>query len=190
MIKPLLIVISSPSGGGKTTICKMLINDPSSPIFGNSRFSISATTRKIRGNEVDGVDYHFLTKQQFEEKIAKEEFLEYANVYGNFYGTLLTEAKSEKHTLFDIDVKGNAQIKQKADALSIFLLPPSIETLKQRLKLRGDLTEEDLKNRLEEAKIEIARAGEYDFQIINENLDDTFIKVCEIIRLKIQSQKS
>jgi guanylate kinase len=188
MKKPLLIVISSPSGGGKTTICKRLINDPTSPVFGNSRFSISATTRKIRGSEVDGVDYYFFTKEEFEEKIKRGEFLEYANVYGNFYGTLTSEMNTEKHVLFDIDVEGHSQIKQKMEALSIFLLPPSIEVLNQRLNLRGDLSREDLEKRLEEAKNEIACADKYDYKIVNENLDKTFAEVCEIIKLKLHNQ--
>ncbi len=188
MKKPLLIVISSPSGGGKTTICKRLINDPTSPICGTSRFSVSATTRKIRGSEVDGVDYYFFTKQQFEEKLKNEEFLEHANVYGNFYGTLLSEVNQEKHTLFDIDVEGHSQIKQKVETVSIFLLPPSIEALKERLNLRGDLSKEELEKRLEEAKNEIACADKYDYAIVNKNLDETFAKVCEIIRLKLHDQ--
>jgi guanylate kinase len=180
-MKPLLIIISSPSGGGKTTICKKLISSQQSPIFGKARFSISATTRKIRQGEESGKDYHFLTKEEFEEKIKNDEFLEYANVYGNFYGTLKTEIKPNFATLFDIDVEGNRQIKAKTKTLSIFLLPPSIEILKQRLILRGDLTEQDLKRRLEEAVVEISCAGEYDFQIVNEDIEKTFESVCKII---------
>src|SRR5574343_1818414 len=122
-----LIVISSPSGGGKSTMCKMLSTRLDSPLFEKVGFSISATTRKIRANEVNGIDYFFISQNEFEEKIRQNQFLEWANVFGNFYGTLKSQILQDKHTLFDIDYQGQIQIKQQIpEAISIFLTPPSI----------------------------------------------------------------
>jgi guanylate kinase len=191
----LLIVVSSPSGGGKTSVCKKLISDKTSPLYNNVQFSISATTRKMRTNETNGKDYHFLTREEFERKLKNDDFLEHANVFGNLYGTLKSEIIHEKHTIFDIDVVGYKQIQNKTEflksgnlgynqninILSFFLLPPSIEELKERLILRADLTKEEILNRIKEAEKEINSAHIYDFTIVNKTLDRTFDTICDII---------
>lgn len=181
MHNKLLIIISSPSGGGKSTMCKKLIEDTSSPIFGKSQFSVSATTRTARKAEVEGKDYFFLSKADFKNKIKQNEFLEYADVFGNFYGTLKSQISTAKHTLFDIDVQGHAQIKAQTDALSIFLLPPSIDILKQRLRQRGDLTKQDEEKRINEAINEIKYTHDYDYILINSEIEKTFNAICGII---------
>ncbi len=177
----LAIVISSPSGGGKTTICQKLINDAKSPLYGRVRFSISATTRAKRGEEVDGREYYFLSREEFEKKIQNDDFLEYAEVFGNYYGTLKSEANSGKHIIFDIDVEGQKQLKNKIETLSIFLLPPSIMELEARIHKRGDLTQEQIKIRINEAKKEINHISNYNFAIINKDVEQTFNTVCDII---------
>ena len=178
----LSIIVSSPSGGGKTTICKKLISDSSSPLFNKAKFSISATTRGVRAGEEHGKDYHFLSLGEFEEKIKNNEFLEHANVFGKLYGTLKSEISQEKHTIFDIDVEGHKQIKaQDIECLSIFLLPPSMDILKQRVKARGDLQLEEMEKRLKQAEMEIKEAKNYDFVIINQDLNQTFKTICDIV---------
>lgn len=181
MHNKLLIIISSPSGGGKSTMCKKLISDTNSPIFGKCDFSISATTRAPRAGEIEGKDYFFLSKDQFEEKKSKGEFLEYATVFGNSYGTLINQISQTKHTIFDIDVQGYEQIKQKTKALSIFLLPPSLDILQERIQKRADLTRQDEKLRLIEASKEIEKSTSYDFILINEDVEKTFQAICGII---------
>lgn len=177
----LLIIISSPSGGGKTTVCRKLLTESYSPIFEKAEFSISATTRPKRGNELHGKDYLFLSKEEFEGKIKADDFLEHANVFGNLYGSMKSALSQTKHTIFDIDVKGHNQIKSKTKALSIFLLPPSIAILKQRVMARGDLTEKEIETRILAAPSEIAESYKYDHIIINNDLEKTFIAVCAII---------
>lgn len=183
--KKLLIIISSPSGGGKTTICKKLLEEESSPIFGEAEFSISLTTRKKRGNEMNGKDYIFVSEEEFKEKIKNREFLEYAKVFDNFYGTLLSGLSKTKHTIFDIDFQGHHQIKEKVSALSIFLLPPSIETLRSRVEKRGDITKEEIEKRIKMAPEEIEEANKYDYKITNESIEETFKEVCKIISMEI-----
>jgi guanylate kinase len=180
-MKKLAIVISSPSGGGKTTICNKLINDVKSPLYGKVRFSISATTRAKRGEEVDGRDYYFLSKEEFENKIQNGDFLEYAEVFGNYYGTLKSEVNSDKHIIFDIDVAGQRQLKDKIEILSIFLLPPSINELEARINKRGDLTKEQIQKRISGAKKEIEHFSNYDFTLINKDVEQTFNTMCDVI---------
>lgn len=180
-MEKLLIIISSPSGGGKTTICKKLLSDNSSPLFEKAQFSISATTRKARGNEANGVDYIFLSREEFEVKIKANEFLEHANVFGNLYGSLKSEISKTKHTIFDVDVAGHNQIKAQTEALSIFLLPPSLDVLKQRVASRGDLKPEEIETRISTAPSEIMESCKYDYIIINNDINQTFQAVCGII---------
>jgi guanylate kinase len=180
-MEKLLIIISSPSGGGKTTICKKLLSDNSSPLFEKAQFSISATTRKARGSEINGVDYIFLSKEEFEAKIQANEFLEHANVFGNLYGSLKSEISKTKHTIFDIDVAGHNQIKAQTEALSIFLLPPSLDVLKQRVSSRGDLKPEEIETRISIAPSEITESYKYNYIIINNDITQTFQAVCGII---------
>jgi guanylate kinase len=171
-----LIIISSPSGGGKSTICKKLMNEQSSPLFGNVEFSISVTTRPKRSHETNGKEYHFVSQTQFQEMVKAGEFLEWAEVFGNLYGTLKKNISQTKHTLFDIDHQGHSQINTSKlpSILSIFLLPPSIETLKQRLETRGDISPEVISRRITGANLEIASANHYDFIIVNQDIQKTF----------------
>lgn len=178
------IIISSPSGGGKTTICNMLLQNPKSPIYQNVTFSISATTRQKRIHETDGKEYFFHSKEEFQQMIQNNELLEYANVCGNLYGTPLKGISTEKHTIFDIDYQGFRQIKQngKNKKIGIFLLPPSIDALQKRLENRGDISSENIKIRMENAIEEIMHSHEYDFILTNASIEKTFEMVCSIIK--------
>ena len=169
-----LIVFSAPSGSGKTTIVRHLLSKEELKLD----FSISATSRAPRGNEVDGTDYYFLSLEDFKKKIKNDEFLEWEEVYrDNFYGTLKSEidriwAKG-KNVIFDIDVVGGLDIKQiyPEKTLAVFVKPPSIEELKIRLKKRKTETEDKINMRVAKASIELATAPQFDHIIINNNLD-------------------
>jgi len=175
-----LIVISAPSGAGKTTITKRILEKHQDKLT----FSISATTRKMRDGERDGIDYYFLTKEDFQERIAKGDFIEYEQIFDNYYGTLKSEierAKNQgKSLIFDIDVKGGLSIRKKfsSDSLLIFLVPPSLEVLRERLEKRGTESEEIIQKRLGRVDMEMKMAEEqftsgatYDVFIVNDNLD-------------------
>ena len=187
-----LIIISSPSGGGKSTICKMLMQGENSPIFEKAEFSISVTTRQKRTHETNGKEYHFVTRQEFEEMIKNNEFLEWAEIFGNLYGTLKKNISKTKHTLFDIDFQGHKQIinSKLPNVLSIFLLPPSIETLKQRLETRGDISNEIICRRIAGANLEIASASSYDFIIVNQQIENTFQMCVDVINQAIFNKKT
>ncbi len=167
------LIFSAPSGSGKTTIVKHLLAN--NPTLG---FSISASTRDRRGRtEQDGKDYHFLTPEQFKEKIDNNEFIEWEEVYaGNFYGTLKSEIeriwKSGKDVIFDVDVKGGINLKKYFGdkALAIFVKVPSYDVLKERLRNRGTESEESLSQRLFKAKFEMAFADKFDVVLLNEDL--------------------
>ncbi len=182
-----LFILSSPAGGGKTTIASLLIKE-----VPNLKRVITCTTRKPRKGERDGVDYYFLTKEEFEKRIKEGSFLEYAVVHGNYYGTPKEEVEKELSKGFDllliIDVQGMLQIKsKKSDVVSIFLLPPSLEELVSRMRKRGDLPE-DIEKRLETAKKEIPQYRKYDYVVINDVLEKAKDNVkCIILthRLKI-----
>ena len=174
MIKGKLIVFSAPSGSGKTTIVKHLLGIEKL----NLEFSISATSREARGEEVEGKDYYFLSLKEFKNKIKSEEFLEWEEVYrDNFYGTLKSEVEriwaQGKHVIFDIDVVGGIDIKRiyPERTLSVFVKPPSIEELKIRLKKRSTESEDKINMRIAKASIELATAPQFDFIIENDNLD-------------------
>jgi guanylate kinase len=177
------IIISSPSGGGKTTICNMLLSNKNSPIYGNVSFSISATTRPKRQHEVHGREYFFLSKEEFGIMINNNEFLEYANVCGNLYGTPLKGVVEYHHTLFDIDYQGFEQISRngKAKIISIFLLPPSLKELEQRLQNRGDISQSVINERMQNALEEISHSQKYDYILTNFNIQTTFQMVCKIV---------
>lgn len=169
-----LIVFSGPSGSGKTSIVKLLLNKYPD-LFG---FSVSATTREKRKDEVDGRDYYFISKDDFKEKINKGEFIEWEEVYdGLYYGTLKSEVERihhlNKHILFDIDVEGALNIKKMYpnNTLTIFVMPPDIQTLEIRLKLRKTESEETFKKRIDKAKAEIKKAKFFDVVIINDELE-------------------
>lgn len=184
-MEKLLIVISSPSGGGKTTLCKRLLNDPASPLYNEAEFSISATTRSIRPGEIDGKDYFFISLEVFKQMVDSNQFLEYAFIFNNFYGTPLFGVSKTQHTIFDIDYQGHHQLKGKRKSVSIFLMPPSIETLKERIKKRGDLSPDEINLRIEKAPIEMKEAAKYDYSIINDSLEVTFQSACLIIKQEI-----
>lgn len=170
------IIFCAPSGSGKTTIVKHLLQN--NPDLG---FSISAVTRDRRGRmEVDGKDYHFLTPDEFREKILNDEFIEWEEVYaGNYYGTLKSEIdriwSEGKNVIFDVDVKGGLSLKKYFGdkALAIFVLVPSIETLEQRLRGRGTESEDALSRRLFKAKFEMSFQNEFDVVLVNEHLDSS-----------------
>ena len=170
-----LIVFSAPSGSGKTTIVRHLLEQSKLPLA----FSISATTRAPRGNEKNGVDYYFLSKEEFEQKIREGAFLEYEEVYpGLFYGTLKSEIErlwaSGKAVLFDIDVMGGLTIKKTypEKTLTVFVKPPSVEALEQRLRNRNTDSEETLQVRLAKSASELEKACAFDEILINDQLED------------------
>jgi guanylate kinase len=168
-----LIVISAPSGAGKTTITKRILEKHKDKLT----FSISATTRKMREGERDGVDYYFLSKEDFLHKIKDNALIEYEEIFGNYYGTLVSEidrAKSQdKSLIFDIDVKGGISIRTRFpnDSLLIFIAPPSIEVLRERLTKRGTESQEVIERRLSRAKMEMEMAEVYDHIVINDDLE-------------------
>ena len=170
-----LIVFSAPSGSGKTTIVRHLLEQSKLPLA----FSISATTRAPRGNEKNGVDYYFLSKEEFEQNIREGAFLEYEEVYpGLFYGTLKSEIErlwaSGKAVLFDIDVMGGLTIKKTypEKTLTVFVKPPSVEALEQRLRNRNTDSEETLQVRLAKSASELEKASAFDEILINDQLED------------------
>jgi guanylate kinase len=177
------IIFSAPSGSGKTTIVKHLLN--TNPDLG---FSISASTRDRRGRtEAHGKDYYFLTPIEFKEKIDKNEFIEWEEVYeGNFYGTLKSEIEriwqSGKNVIFDVDVKGGLNLKKYFGdkALSIFVKVPSIEVLKDRLKDRGTESTESLSRRLFKANFEMSFQDQFDIVLINEDLNKSLIEAQQL----------
>tara|TARA_B100001109_G_scaffold23232_1_gene16877 strand:+ start:349 stop:921 length:573 start_codon:yes stop_codon:yes gene_type:complete len=170
-----LIVFSAPSGAGKTTLVKHILSQ-----FTNTSFSISATSRSPRGNEKDGVDYHFLSKSEFKKKINNNEFIEFEEVYGGVhYGTLKSEVKNiwtnNEVALFDIDVVGGFNIKKMypINTLSIFVMPPSIDTLRKRLISRGDISDDEINRRIKKAELELDFASKFDKIIINSDLEES-----------------
>ena len=183
---PFLIIISSPSGAGKSTLCKMIVqNDPL------IRLSISATTRKKRPQEIAGQHYHFVNRDKFLQMKNNQEFLESAEVFDNFYGTPkknVDDALNNGHcVLFDIDWQGARQIKENFSPdqiVSIFILPPSIQELERRLRARAQDPEEVVQERMREARNEISHYEEYDFMVINDDLNGSYQKIRAIIEAK------
>ncbi len=187
-----LLVISSPSGTGKTTICKKLIEYDK-----NIHLSVSVTTRKKRKNEVEGKDYYFKTKKDFLNLKSENSFIEDAFVFENYYGTLKSEVlenlKNGIDVLIDIDWQGTRQITKamKGKLIKIFLLPPSINELKKRLSKRNSDSIKEINFRMSRALQEIKHYDEYDYVLINDNLDKTFrdiLKILETERLKLFRQ--
>lgn len=174
MNKGKLIVFSAPSGSGKTTIVRHLLGIDDL----NLEFSVSATTREGRENEVDGKDYHFISLEEFKKHIKAEDFVEWEEVYrDNFYGTLKSEVEKiwakGKHVIFDIDVAGGLRIKKKFpnETLAVFVKPPSIDELKIRLKKRSTETDDKINMRIAKASVELATAPQFDTIIKNYDLD-------------------
>jgi guanylate kinase len=177
-----LIVFSAPSGTGKSTIAKMVLER-----LPNVQFSVSATTRQKRPGEQEGINYHFLTGEDFEEKIRNGGFIEHEFFFGNHYGTLLDKTHqvidTGTHMLLDLDVKGAINLKRlfPENSLLLFIKPPSIEVLQQRLKGRESEDEESLKARLERARLELGYADRFDEVIVNDNLDEAVETVTAIV---------
>ena len=181
MKKGLLIVVSGPSGTGKGTVCGELLDS-----MPELAYSISATTRAPRAGEADGKNYYFLTKERFEELIAEGGFLEYANVYGNYYGTPLVKIQERlaegNDILLEIDTQGALEVMKKCpDGLFIFLLPPSLGELERRIRGRGSETEESLKKRLGNAKAEIAIGEKYKYVVVNDTVKKAVARIKSII---------
>jgi guanylate kinase len=167
-MKGILFIITSPSGGGKGTLIKEILRT-----MENISYSVSFTTRKMRMGEIHGKDYFFVSPDEFENLIKQGDFLEYANVHGNFYGTLQKQVKNETESghdiILEIDVQGAESVRAKMpEAVSIFILPPSYEVLRQRLVSRQTESNEDLHLRLENAKTEVKFYKQFDYVIINE----------------------
>ena len=165
-----MVVISGPSGSGKSTICKRLLEDP------RVVFSVSATTRKVRDGEVDGRDYHFLSREEFKRRVERGEFIEHAEVFGNMYGTLrapMQEALAEgKLYLLEIDVQGALQLKALGEpGIYIFVAPPDFAELRRRLVKRNTETAEMLERRLHKAEDEYRERAKYDHIVVNGDLD-------------------
>jgi guanylate kinase len=180
-----VVIISAPSGAGKTTMVKHLLGFKDL----NLAFSISACTRSVRDGEVDGRDYYFISLTHFRDKIDNGEFIEWEEVYKNhYYGTLKSEVNRiwgmNKHVLFDVDVMGGINLKEKfgEKALSIFVKPPSIEVLKQRLELRGTETPEKISNRINKASLELKFAPKFDRIILNDKLEDALIETSNSVK--------
>lgn len=170
-----LIVFSAPSGSGKTTLVRHLLKQPEL----NLEFSISATSREKRGNEINGKDYYYLSLKEFKNRIKNDEFLEWEEVYrDNFYGTLKTEIEriwaKGKHVIFDIDVSGGLRIKRKfpEQTIAIFVKPPDLNELVRRLKERGEESEDKISMRVSKAPAELATAPLFDVIVVNSNLDE------------------
>lgn len=182
--KGLLVVISAPSGGGKTTIIQRVLDSANDDF----RYSVSVTTRPRRPNEVDRSDYYFVDINKFQEHLKRGEFVEWAEVHGDYYATpksILDKWLNEsKIILLDVDVDGGLEIKNEYKDLSvlIFIKPPSLESLIQRLKSRKTENEAEIEKRLQRVPKEMEKADFYDYQIVNENLDETVQSVLDIVR--------
>jgi len=175
------IVLSAPSGAGKTTIARALVEGTEDVVF-----SVSATTRPARDHEMDGVDYHFLSEQDFQAMIEADEFVEWAEVHGHLYGTsrkAVEEALDDgRFLILDIDVQGALQIRQRvADAVLVFVLPPSADVLVERLRERGTEGEDTVTRRIENARGELEQASQFDYIVVNENLDQAIDEVRGIV---------
>ena len=177
-----VFIISAPSGSGKTTLVSRLLASVSGLMF-----SVSYTTRKPRGDEVDGHSYRFVSRQGFEAMIAGGEFLEWAEVFGNYYGThrgILEEAQAQdKDLVLDIDVQGARQLRSRIpEAVSVFILAPSRQILEQRLRARGEDREDVIERRLRDAAAEIRDYNRYDYVVVNRDLDESETTLNAIVR--------
>jgi guanylate kinase len=185
----LMFILSSPSGTGKTTIARRLLERD-----GHIRMSVSATTRPMRPGEVDGRDYHFVGQDQFDRMVEGEEFMEWAHVFGNSYGTpkaqIRAGLKAGQDFLFDIDWQGTQQLFQKAetDVVRVFLLPPSLDELRRRLTSRGTDSAEVIAGRMARAQAEISHWDGYDYVVVNDDIDACFDKVVQILAAERMSR--
>lgn len=178
-----VIIFSAPSGSGKTTIVKQLLER-----YPQFEFSISATSRAPRGQERDGVDYYFLSQEEFRQAVAEDRFVEWEEVYqGTCYGTLRDEVEriwAKEHViLFDVDVIGGINLKRifGARACSVFIMPPSVEELRRRLESRATDTPEAIDRRVAKAEFELTKAPEFDCVVVNDRLDEAVAKTCRLL---------
>src|SRR5689334_18772755 len=188
----LLLVLSSPSGAGKTTLSRKLLAMDTEVVL-----SVSVTTRKIRPGERDGRDYHFIDRRKFDELIEKEDLLEWAEVFDNYYGTpkkpVMDALAAGRDVLFDVDWQGTQQLRDRApnDLVSIFVLPPSIPELEQRLKMRAQDDYETIHRRMAKAADEMSHWAEYDYVVINREIDQAVADISAVLaaeRLKRERQ--
>ncbi|WP_345993347.1 guanylate kinase [Sulfurimonas sp. HSL-1716] len=188
-----ILVLSGPSGAGKSSLIKKVAQE-----IGAHYFSISTTTRPMREGEVNGIDYHFADIEEFKKDIEDEQFLEYALVHGNYYGTSVKPVKEAlkagKLVVFDIDVQGNMSVKNRFGdiATSVFITTPSLKELEHRLRVRGTDSEEIIQNRISMAKREVQRISEYEFFIVNDDLDKAakhLVTIAKAARLKIPTSE-
>jgi len=189
-----VLVLSGPSGAGKSTIIK-----EASKELGDFYFSVSTTTRAPREGERDGREYYFVSKEEFERGISNGDFLEYAKVHGNYYGTSLKPVKEAllegKLVIFDIDVQGHRLVREALGSLvtSIFITPPSLQELRKRLLSRNSDSQEVIQKRLENAKEEILALGEYDFIIVNDDITtakEEFVTIINALKCKVTKNES
>ena len=186
--KSLMIVLSSPSGAGKTTLSKKIQQSDNS-----FKISVSHTTRKARPNEVDGVDYHFVDQQRFKELLNNNSFYEHSIIFGNYYGTSKSSVdeivKKNCNVLFDIDWKGAQQLSKfkELNLLKVFILPPSKEELEKRLINRNQDGKESIKNRLLAYENDIKHSKEYDHVVVNDNVENCFNTIKKIIFQKLNT---
>ncbi len=192
--KPLFIILSAPSGAGKSTLVDLILQE-----YPDIGYSVSCTTREPRIGEEDGIDYHFLSRERFKTLLAENAFLEHAEVHGNYYGTLkapIEEILEEGNSvILDIDVAGAAKVRSyvaslpsdapmRAGYMDVFIMPPSMEELRARLEKRGTDAQETIEKRLKNADGEMARAGEYMYRIVNDELDTAYRRLCDLIDVR------
>jgi guanylate kinase len=177
----LLFIVSAPSGTGKTTLVEKLVQ-----VLPNLRMSRSYTSRQARAGERDGIDYHFISRDEFQRRVATSEFLEWADVFGNYYGTSHRDVErmleQGQDVVLVIDVQGARQVKGRGvDHTAIFVMPPSFEILEQRLRGRSKDSEEQMQRRLDTARSEASSYRDYDYVVVNDNLHATVVRLQEII---------
>ncbi len=184
-----LLIFSAPSGAGKTTLVHYVLTE-----FPQLEFSVSACNRSPRKHEIDGKDYYFLSTEAFKENIERDAFIEWEEVYpGSYYGTLRSELdrifSKQHHVVFDIDVKGGLSVKAQypSQSLSIFVMPPSVEVLEQRLRNRSTDSEETIRKRLEKARYELSFAPQFDYVLINDKLEVAQEEVKKLVASFIQA---
>jgi guanylate kinase len=186
----LLLIISSPSGAGKTTLTRDLLE-----YFSDFTFSVSHTTRKPRANERDGNDYYFVDRSKFDELVRRDAFIEWAEVHGNLYGTSLAEidrARSEERrgVVFDVDYQGARQIRAVCpDAVSVFVLPPSMDELRRRLRTRASDDDATIERRYNNARAEIEQYGLFDYVLVNDDLEQTKLGMRSIVSAERMRRK-
>ena len=182
-VNNIMVILSSPSGAGKTTITKKIQQK-----YRSFKISVSHTTRKPRSNEVDGVDYHFVSHQQFEKFIKEEKFYEYAKIFENYYGTLknsVNELSKKNDIIFDIDWQGTKQLSKfkNLNLIKIYLIPPNKNELKKRLIKRNQDSQEEVEKRYKAFDADIKHWDDYDYVLINENLDNCYKQIEHIIKI-------